>query len=110
MHRVSGPGLLEPVYEAALAHDLREMGLAVKTQVPMPYVYKDIKRDVSYHMGPLVRKQGAIYVKAVEVLASVHFAQTLTYLKLSENKPGLLINFNATLLKGDIHRMVHPLQ
>jgi len=109
LHKTLGPGLLESVYEAALAYDLRELGIEVKSQVPMPLVYKEIKQDVGYRIDLLVENKVIIEIKSVENLAPVHFSQTLTYLKLSELKLALLINFNTKLLKDGIHRIVNNL-
>ncbi|MBI3142247.1 MAG: GxxExxY protein [Bacteroidetes bacterium] len=109
LHKALGPGLLESVYENALAYDLRELGFEVKTQVPMPLVYKEVKQDVGYRIDLLVEDKVIIEVKSVENLASVHFAQTLTYLKLSDKRLALLINFNTKLLKDGIHRIVNNL-
>ena len=110
LHKTLGPGLLESVYEAALAYDLRELGIEVKSQVPMPLVYKEIKQDVGYRIDLLVENKVIIEIKSVENLAPVHFSQTLTYLKLSELKLALLINFNTKLLKDGIHRIVNNLK
>jgi GxxExxY protein len=109
LHKALGPGLLESVYEHALAYDLAELGLDVKTQVPMPLVYKEIKQDVGYRIDLLVENKVIIEIKSVENLAPVHFSQTLTYLKLSNKKLALLINFNTKLLKEGIHRIVNNL-
>lgn len=109
LHKTLGPGLLESVYENALAYDLKELGFDVKTQVPMPLVYKEVKQDVGYRIDILVNNTVIIEIKSVETLAPVHFAQTLTYLKLSEKKLALLINFNTKLLKDGIHRIVNNL-
>jgi GxxExxY protein len=109
IHKTLGPGLLESAYEAALAYDLKELGFDVKTQLPMPLVYKEVKQDVGYRIDLLVDNKVIIELKAVESLAPVHFAQTLTYLKLSEKKLALLINFNTKLLKDGIHRIVNKL-
>lgn len=109
LHKNLGPGLLESVYEAALAYDLRELGMEVKTQVPMPLVYKEVKQDVGYRIDIMVENKVIIEIKSVENLAPVHFAQTLTYLKLSGKKLALLINFNTKLLKDGIHRIVNNL-
>ena len=109
LHKALGPGLLESVYENALAYDLRELGFEVKTQVPMPLIYKEVKQDVGYRIDILVDNKVIIEIKSVENLAPVHFAQTLTYLKLSEKKLALLINFNTKLLKDGIHRIVDNL-
>ena len=109
LHKTIGPGLLESAYENALAFDLREQGFEVKQQVPMPFIYKDVKQDVGYRIDLLVNNKVIIEVKSIEALAPVHFAQTLTYLKLSELKLALLINFNSKLLKNSIHRIVNKL-
>lgn len=109
LHKTLGPGLLESVYENALAYDLIEMGFKVKTQVPMPLVYKEVKQDVGYRIDLLVENLVIVEIKSVEALAPVHFAQTLTYLKLSDKKLALLINFNTKLLKDGIHRIVNNL-
>ncbi len=109
LHKIIGPGLLESAYENALAFDLRELGLDVKQQVPMPFIYKDVKQDVGYRIDLLVNDKVIVEIKSVEVLAPVHFAQTLTYLKLSGLKLALLINFNSKLLTDSIHRIVNNL-
>jgi GxxExxY protein len=109
LHKSLGPGLLESVYENALAYDLIESGLEVKTQVPMPFMYKEIKMETGYRLDILVENKLIIEVKSVENLAPVHYAQVLTYLKLSGIKLGLLINFNTKVLKGGIHRIVNNL-
>jgi GxxExxY protein len=109
LHKTLGPGLLESVYENALAYDLKELGLNVKTQVPMPFVYKEVKLDVGYRIDLLVENKVIIEIKSVEYLAPVHFSQTHTYLKLSDKKLALLINFNTKLLREGIHRIVNKL-
>jgi GxxExxY protein len=109
LHKVLGPGLLESAYENAFAYELQNIGLDVKQQVPMPFVYKDIKLDAGYRLDILVENKLIIEIKSVETLAPVHFSQVLTYLKLSELKLGLLINFNTKLLKEGIHRVVNNL-
>lgn len=109
LHTAVGPGLLESAYEAALAYDLINQGLIVETQVAVPFVYKDVRLEVGYRMDILVNKKVVIEVKSIEQLAPVHFAQTLTYLKLSDKKLALLINFNTKFLKDGIHRIVNNL-
>ncbi len=109
LHKKLGPGLLESTYENALAFDLREIGLKVIQQKPMPFVYKDVRLDVGYKLDLLVENLVIIEVKSIEALAPVHYAQLLTYLKLSNVKLGLLINFNTKLLKEGIHRVVNNL-
>ncbi|MBI2258599.1 MAG: GxxExxY protein [Flavobacteriia bacterium] len=109
LHKNLGAGLLESAYEAALAFDLRESGLQVETQVPMPLIYKEVKQDIGYRLDLLVENKVIIELKSLELLAPVHFAQTLTYLKLSDLKLALLINFNTKVLKDGIHRIVNNL-
>ena len=109
LHKALGPGLLESVYETALAYDLVENGFNVKKQVAMPFVYKEIKMDAGYRIDLVVEDKVIIEIKAIEELAPVHYAQVLTYLKLSGLKLGLLINFNTKVLKDDIHRIVNNL-
>ena len=109
IHKNIGPGLLESSYENALAYDLREAGLEVRQQVPMPFMYKEVKMDVGYRIDLLVENKIIIEVKSVENLAPVHYVQLLTYLKLSNLQLGLLINFNCKLLKTGIHRIVNNL-
>jgi len=92
LHKSLGPGLLESVYENSLAFDLRTEGLSVEQQVPMPLVYKNNKFEVGYRLDLLINKKVIIELKSVETLLPVHYAQLLTYLKLSELKLGLLIN------------------
>jgi len=109
LHKKLGPGLLESAYENALAHDLKEIGLDIKQQVSMPFIYKEIKLDIGYRLDLLIENKVIVEIKPVEVRAPVHYAQLLTYLKLSNLKLGLLINFNTKLLKDGIHRIVNNL-
>lgn len=109
IHRQAGPGLLESAYEHALAYDLRQKGLSVLQQQGLPFHYKEAKLDVGYRVDLLVNDLVIVEIKSVEALAPVHFAQLLTYLKLSDKKLGLLINFNVKLLKEGIHRVVNKL-
>lgn len=109
VHKTIGPGLLESAYEYALANDLRELGFEVKQQVPMPFIYKDVNLDVGYRIDLMVEGKVIIELKSIESVAPVHFAQTLTYLRLSGLKLALLINFNSKILKSNIHRIVNNL-
>lgn len=109
LHKNIGAGLLESVYESALAYDLRELGLEVKQQYPMPFIYKEVRQEIGYRIDLLVEDKVIIEVKSIEHFAPVHFAQTLTYLKLSGLKLGLLINFNSVIVKDGIHRIVNNL-
>lgn len=107
LHRNLGPGLLESVYETALARDLIELGLNVESQKGLSFKYKELEFDRGYRLDLLVNKKVIVEIKSVETLAPVHFSQTLTYLKLSELKLALLINFNVPVLKDGIHRLVN---
>ena len=109
IHKSIGPGLLESVYENALTYDLKQLGLNVKQQVPMPFIYKEVKQEVGYRIDLMINNKVIIEIKAVETLLPVHYAQLLTYLKLSGLKLGLLINFNSKRLKNNIHRVVNNL-
>ncbi len=109
VHRELGPGLLEHVYEAALTYELIESGLKVRTQIPLPVIYKDIRLELGYRIDVLVEEQVIIEIKSVETLHDVHKKQLLTYLKLSGKKLGLLVNFNeATLVdKESLIRIIN---
>ncbi|MEX2336045.1 MAG: GxxExxY protein [Fulvivirga sp.] len=109
IHTALGPGLLESVYERALYFDLVESGLTVQAQLPVPMVYKDINFESGFRLDLLVEDKVIVEIKAIETLAPVHFAQTLTYLKLSDKRLGLLINFNVKWLKNGVHRVVNNL-
>ena len=109
LHKNVGPGLLESTYENALAYDLREAGFKVRQQVAMPFHYKEVRLDVGYRLDLIVENKIVLEIKSIETLAPVHYSQLLTYLKLSELKLGLLINFNTKLLKEGIHRIANNL-
>jgi GxxExxY protein len=109
LHKNIGPGLLESTYENALAYDLRQAGYEVKQQTAMPFIYKEVKMNIGYRLDILVENKVVIEIKSLENLAPVHYTQLLTYLKLSNLKLGLLINFNCKLLKEGIHRVVNNL-
>lgn len=107
IHRALGPGLLESVYKACLAYDLRKKGLAVEQEKPVPLVYEEIELDCGYRMDLLVERSVVVEVKSIERLAPIHDAQTLSYLKLSGCKLALLINFNVPVLKKGIRRFIN---
>lgn len=109
LHKTLGPGLLESVYETVLAYDLHKLGFNVKTQVPIPLLYKGVRQDIGFRIDLLIEDKVIIEVKSVETVAPVHFAQTLTYLKLANKKLGLLLNFNTKLMKNGVHRIVNNL-
>lgn len=109
LHGHLGPGLLESAYECALMFELIQRGLDVRCQVPMPLIYKSVKLDQGYRLDLLVEDKVIVELKSVEFLAPVHYAQLLTYLRLSDKRLGLLINFNSKLLKHGIHRVANGL-
>lgn len=104
VHKALGPGLLESAYEECLFFELREAGLKVVRQKPLPVVYKNVKLEAGYRIDLLIEDKVVVELKAVEALNDVHTAQVLTYLKLSGCKLGLLMNFNVTKLVDGIRR------
>ena len=108
VHRELGPGLLERVYEASLAKELRLRGIPSVRQLPQPVIYKGEElEDEGYKIDLLVEDSIIVELKTVSELLPIHHAQLLTYLRLSEKKLGLLINFHVPLLKNGIKRLVH---
>ncbi|QRM90630.1 GxxExxY protein [Lacinutrix sp. WUR7] len=104
-----GPGLLESVYETILMYELEKQGLSVKRQVALPIFYDDIELEIGYRLDLLVNNKVIIEIKSVETLAKVHHKQVLTYLKLSEIKLGILVNFNVEDITKGIFRKVNGL-
>ena len=109
VHRSLGPGLLESVYETCLAHRLVQGGLRVEIQKPIPLVFEGIRMECGFRCDMLVDGRVIVEVKAVEALNDVHLAQVLTYLKLTDTRLGLLLNFNVTRLADGVRRVVHKL-
>ena len=109
VHKILGPGLLESAYETALERELDLRGFSVGRQVGLPVVYKDVNCDVGYRIDLLVENKVILEIKSVDALNNIHLAQLLTYLRLSKLKLGLLINFNVTILKNGIRRVVNNL-
>ena len=107
VHSALGAGLLEGVYETCLAHELQKRGFEVKTQVALPVFYDGIKLDAGYRIDLLVENTVIVELKAVEQILPLHHAQLLSYLKLSNKKLGLLINFNVAHLRNGIKRIVN---
>jgi GxxExxY protein len=106
VHKELGPGLLEKVYEACLAHELEKRGLRVERQVEQGVIYDGVVLDSGFKLDLLVESAIIVELKAVETLLPVHSAQILTYLRLSDLRLGLLMNFNVSLLKDGILRFV----
>ena len=109
VHQSLGLGLLESAYEECLFYELRKTGLNVEKQKPLPLIYEEVKLDVGYRIDIIVENKLIIEIKSVEALNDVHFAQLLTYLKLTNCKLGLLINFNVSLIKNGVKRVVNNL-
>jgi GxxExxY protein len=110
VHKHLGPGLLESAYQTCLAFELEEAGLSFEKEVHLPIRYKGRTLDANYRMDFVVEDRLVLELKSVEALLPIHEAQVLTYLRLSGRSVGLLINFNANLLKQGIKRLVHNLQ
>ena len=106
VHRNLGPGLLESAYEECLFYELDKNGLFVEKQKPMPLFYEEVKLDCGYRIDLMIERQLVLEIKSVDSLNDVHLAQILTYLKLSECKLGLLINFNVKYLKDGLKRVI----
>lgn len=106
VHRHLGPGLLESAYEECLCYELGNSRIPFKRQVPLPIVYKSVLLDCSYRLDLVVDQKVIIELKTVERLLAVHDAQVLTYLKLSDIRTGLLLNFYSPTLKDGIRRFV----
>ncbi len=107
VHKILGPGLLEAAYKECLYYNLKESGLKVEKEKPMPLLFKEVRMDCGYRIDLLVEGRIVIELKTVEEINDVHIAQTLTYMKIGEFRRGLLINFNVSLLKNGIKRLVN---
>jgi len=107
VHKALGPGLLESAYQECLFYKIDKEGLEVVKEKPMPLVFEEVKLECGYRIDLLVENKLVIELKSVEALNDVHLAQTLTYMKLGDYKLGLLINFNVTLLKNGIKRIIN---
>jgi GxxExxY protein len=105
VHRELGPGLLESVYEKCLAFELADQGFSVTTQKEIPVSYKNLTFDCGFRADLIVENKVLVELKSIDQLLPVHTAQVLTYLKLSNLRTGLLINFNVQLLKNGIKRL-----
>ena len=110
IHSQLGPGLLESVYEEIMYYELRQQNLDVDRQKPIPVIWDDLKMQLGFRADLIVNNKVIIELKSVENIAPVHPKQVLTYLKLTNIKLGLLINFNESLIKNGIMRIVNNLQ
>lgn len=109
IHSTLGPGLFESVYEATMAHELRNRGCHVVCQRGIPVIYDDVKLDLGFRADIIVDRKVIIEIKSVESIAKVHGKQLLTYLRLTKFRLGLLINFNVPLIKDGIKRVANNL-
>ena len=107
VHKVLGPGLLESAYEECLFYELRKFDLKVEKQKALPLIYEEVKLDVGYRIDIIIEEKFIVEVNSVEALTDVHLAQLLTYLRLSDCRLGLLINFNVKLLKEGVRRVIN---
>lgn len=109
VHTALGAGLLEKTYQECLFYEISKAGLYCEKEKPMPLIYEEVKLDCGYRLDLLIENKLVIELKSVDALNDVHLAQTLTYLKLGKFKLGLLINFNVSMLKNGIKRVVNSL-
>jgi len=107
VHKALGPGLLESVYQGALIYELKKSGLDVVAEKEIPVIYEGIYFDRGFRADIIVNQKVIIEIKSVRKLEDVHFKQLLTYLKLTNCKLGLLINFNESLLKNGLKRVIN---
>ena len=110
VHTTLGPGLLESVYETVLAHELGSRGLKIVRQKAIPVVYDTVKLDLGFRADLIVNEKVIVEVKSVDAIVPVHAKQVRTYLRLTDLRLGLLINFNVDLIKDGIRRVVNNLQ
>ena len=109
IHVQYGPGLFESVYEEIFCYEWQKNGILFYRQHPIPLIHEEIKMDVGFRADILIANKVIIELKSIEALAPIHYKQVLTYLKLTNCKLGLLINFNVPLIKDGIHRIVNKL-
>jgi GxxExxY protein len=109
MHTALGPGLLESVYEVVMAHELTKRGLRVVRQQAIPITWEKIYLEAGFRADLIIEDKVIVEIKSVEALAPVHRKQFLTYLKLTDKRLGLMINFNVELIRDGITRVVNRL-
>jgi len=107
IHTILGPGLFESVYEAALEYELQKRGLRVEHQIGLPVRYEEVRLELGFRVDLIVDWKVIVEIKSVEALAPVHKKQLLTYLRLTDLRLGLLINFNVELIKHGIQRVIN---
>ncbi len=107
IHKTLGPGLLESVYHGALVYELNKSGLEVDSEKEIPVKYEEVYFDKGFRADIILNQKLIIEIKSVRKLEDVHFKQLLTYLRLTKLKLGLLINFNESLLKNGLKRVIN---
>jgi GxxExxY protein len=109
IHKQYGPGLFESVYEEIFCYEWNKTGIDFRRQHPVPLIHEEIKMEAGFRADVVIENKVIIELKSVEALADVHYKQVQTYLKLTNCKLGMLINFNVPLIKDGIHRIVNNL-
>ncbi|XZF13296.1 GxxExxY protein [Chitinophagaceae bacterium MMS25-I14] len=109
IHKRYGPGLFESVYEEIFCHEWAKTGMPFTRQQGIPLVHEEVKLEIGFRADVIIENKVLIELKSIEALGDIHFKQVLTYLKLTDIKLGLLINFNVVLLKNGIHRIANKL-
>ena len=109
IHRQYGPGLFESVYEEIFCHEWAKTGIPFKRQQGIPLIHEEIKMDIGFRADVILDNKVIVEIKSIETLADIHLKQVLTYLKLTNLKLGLLVNFNVVLLKNGIRRIANKL-
>ena len=109
IHRKYGPGLFESVYEEIMCYELIKTGINFTRQQGIPLIHEEIRMEIGFRADIIIENKVIVEIKSIEALADIHYKQVLTYLKLTDIKLGMLINFNVSLIKDGIHRIVNKL-
>ena len=109
VHRQLGPGLLESVYDTIMAYELNKRGLRVNRQQAIPVIHEEVRMELGFRADLIVEGKVVVEIKSIEAIGPVHKKQLLTYLRLTDKRLGLLINFQVDLIKNGISRVVNGL-
>jgi len=107
IHKAIGPGMLENVYKTCLAYKLRQKGLLVEIEKPVPVIFEEIKMECGYRADLVVEQKIIVDTKNIEAIADIHIAQLLTYLRFLNLRHGLILNFKTVLMKNGIKRVLN---
>jgi len=107
IHKVIGPGMLENVYKTCLAYKLRQRGMFVETEKPVPVIFEEVKMECGYRADLVVERKIIIDTKSIDAIADIHIAQLLTYLRFLNLRHGLILNFKTSLMKNGIRRVLN---